>query len=85
MTAPTFDEWLLEGVRLGYCSPVVCQTHDGVSLTEEQEDEFDQGFDPCVHVIQVFEDRDQQRFAFENHSPYQYRASKEMKNAVEHP
>jgi hypothetical protein len=85
MTAPTFDEWLLQGVTLGFCSPVVCETHDGVGLTVEQEEEFNQGFDPCLHVVQVFEDRATQRLVFENHSPFQYRASEEMKNAIQHP
>lgn len=84
MTAPSFDEWLLQGVLLGFCSPVLCDTHDGIGLTEDQEDEFEQGFDPCVHVIQVFESKEAQRFIFENHSPIQYRLTEEMKNAIEH-
>jgi hypothetical protein len=84
MTAPTFDEWLRQGVSLGFCSPVLCETHDGVGLTEEQEAEFNDGGDPCVHVIQVFESEEHRAFVFDNHSPIHYRLTQEMRDDLEH-
>jgi hypothetical protein len=84
MTAPTFEEWLDQGIKLGHCSPVICNTHDGNGLTEEQEAEFDDGGDPCVFVIQVFETDEDRVFLFENFPPFKYRLSEEQRNHVKH-
>jgi hypothetical protein len=45
--------WLEEGLRAGYCSEVVCSTHDGMPFTEA-EYEDDDG-DPCIPAVRVFE------------------------------
>jgi len=50
-----FDEWLAYGVDNKWCLYPVCEIHDGVPLTVDEEFQFEQGFDPCVHVIRVFE------------------------------
>lgn len=84
MTA-TFDEWLREGVVAGFCSPVLCETHDGLGLTTEQESEFDDGGDPCVHVVQVFESKEHRDHVMNNHAPFQYRLTKEMADDLKHP
>ena len=49
----TFDEWLEFGVQNGYCSPQYCATHDVGFITPYEEQQFDDGYDPCVHVVRL--------------------------------
>jgi len=49
----TFDEWLSYGIEQGYCSKEVCETHDGVPMTDYEADQFDEGYDPCLHVVRL--------------------------------
>jgi hypothetical protein len=49
----TFDEWLRYDIENGYCVEQTCNTHDGVPLTEYENAQFDEGFDPCVHVVRL--------------------------------
>lgn len=51
----TFDEWLAIGREHGYCSMPACNTHDGVPQTPAELAEWDDGGDPCVHVIRLYE------------------------------
>lgn len=50
-----FDEWLGVGRENGWVSLPVCSTHDIVPLTELEASEFDEGGDPCVHVLRLYE------------------------------
>lgn len=52
----TFDEWLEIGLRNGYCSPTVCSTHDALPMTEEEDAEWEDGGDPCCHVVRLYPD-----------------------------
>lgn len=54
----TIVEWLRLGFREGWCSRPVCNTHDGVPMTPAEEAECEQGFDPCVHVVRLYEEQD---------------------------
>lgn len=45
---------LSEAAEAGLVSRVVCQTHDGVPLSEEEWAEIDEGFDPCVPVVRLW-------------------------------
>jgi hypothetical protein len=46
------DEWLKLGVENGWVSQPFCFTHDGDSyMTEEEELEWEDGGDPCCHVV----------------------------------
>ena len=50
----SFEEWIAFGIDKGWVTEPFCNTHDGYQyLTQEQEKEFDEGFDPCVSVIQL--------------------------------
>lgn len=51
----TQTEWLELGIARGWCTPVVCQTHDGPALTEFETWQFDEGDDPCVPVVRLWE------------------------------
>jgi len=56
--------WLDYGKKQGWIVPnVVCQTHDTVSMTEEEEQEWEDGHDPCIHVIRIFESEEDQQNA----------------------
>jgi hypothetical protein len=48
-------EWLDYGFAKGYCSPAVCSTHDGLPMTDEENEEWDEGGDPCVHAVRLFQ------------------------------
>lgn len=71
----TFDEWLQEGLSLGFCGPAVCLPHDGLPLTIEEDQDFDNGGDPCVHILRLYEDEETKLAVEENHSPSIWRAT----------
>ena len=49
-----FDTWLAYGVDHKWAMYPVCYMHDGVHTTEDEENEMEEGGDPCLHVIRVF-------------------------------
>ena len=51
-------EWVEYGVNNGFCSKVVCATHDGIPTTYTEDSEWDEGGDPCAHVVRLLEDAD---------------------------
>jgi len=50
-----FDEWVKHGIDHGWCSYPVCDTHEGIPLTEFEQTDFDIGGDPCILAIRVYE------------------------------
>ena len=70
----TFQEWLEIGIQNSWCGPAVCETHDGLPLSEEEEDEFyEQGLDPCIHVLRLYQSIPHRMSIELNHSPSQWR------------
>lgn len=56
----TYDEdfgtWLQAGIDKGWISEPFCNTHDGDPyMTEEEEKEWEEGGDPCMHVLKLLE------------------------------
>ena len=51
---PSLEEWLALGRDMGYCSEVVCATHQGVPSTPEERDRWDDGYDPCEMVVRIW-------------------------------
>jgi hypothetical protein len=49
-----FFDWLNHGVYKGWVSFPVCGTHAEVALSEEESEEFEAGYDPCVFVLRVW-------------------------------
>tara|TARA_B100000586_G_scaffold102421_2_gene73304 strand:+ start:5785 stop:5961 length:177 start_codon:yes stop_codon:yes gene_type:complete len=47
-------EWMAQGVERGWADPAVCSTHD-TWLTDKEFDLFDEGADPCVLVMRVYD------------------------------
>lgn len=51
-------EWLQHGVDAGYCTSSWCWTHSDPSDVSPQIGvTFDDGDDPCVHVVTLLDDR----------------------------
>lgn len=50
-----FDTWLSIGREHGYCSLPVCETHDGSPISQAEQDLWDEGDDPCIHIIRLYE------------------------------
>lgn len=51
-----FEQWLAQGIEAGWCSATACATHDGVPSTVEAQEEWDDGADPCEHVVRLYFD-----------------------------
>lgn len=49
-----FFKWLQIGIDSGWCSEVVCDTHDGVPMTDEEMEEWEEGYDPCIFVVRIW-------------------------------
>lgn len=76
-------EWLEFGIREGYCSAPVCSTHDGLPQSAMEDVEWDEGGDPCVHVIRPYADEDEKLAVEDNFAPAQWRkASWLIENGV---
>lgn len=69
----SFDEWIVFGMNKGWCGPPVCSTHDGVPMSEEEEAQWEEGTDPCSHVIRLYDDEEQKASVEKSHSPTNWR------------
>jgi len=49
----TFEQWLQVGVENGFCSESFCNTHDGSPTGEKEERLWEEGYDPCVHMVRL--------------------------------
>lgn len=49
-----FFAWLDEGKKNGWVSSPVCSTHTGLPNTKEEEDEWEEGYDPCILGMRVW-------------------------------
>jgi hypothetical protein len=49
-----FADWMQTGIDRGWVSDIVCSTHNGLPLRKDEEDEFDEGYDPCVPGVRVW-------------------------------
>jgi hypothetical protein len=69
-----YDEWLAYGQAQGWCGPAVCSTHDGVPTSAEEDAEWEDGGDPCTHIIRMYETPEAKAAVDENYPPYAYRS-----------
>lgn len=69
-----FEEWLKFGFDQGWCGPELCETHDGLPLSEAEAEEFEEG-DPCIHIIRLYADLETKKAVEEGHSASVWRAS----------
>jgi hypothetical protein len=66
-----FDEWVRFGFEQGWVGPPVCETHDGLPLSEAEADDDE----PCIHVIRLYEDSEHKVAVEAAHSPSVWRAT----------
>lgn len=51
----TFEEWLLVGITEGWVSPPVCTTHEGLPTMPEEDEAWEDGWDPCMFGLRIWE------------------------------
>lgn len=70
----TFEQWLKLGWDMGWCGPDVCETHDGLPLSEAEAEEFEES-DPCIHVIRLYDSPETKAAVEDSHGPSVWRAT----------
>jgi hypothetical protein len=50
-----FETWMKYGYDNGWISDVFCSTHDGGPMTDEEQQEWEDGGDPCMFCVRVNE------------------------------
>lgn len=68
----TFEDWVTYGMAEGWVGPAVCYTHDGLPMSAEEVDEFEEG-DPCISIIRLYNDLDHKEAVEREHSPSLWR------------
>lgn len=68
----TFDEWIQYGMDNDWCGPAVCFTHDGLPVSDAEADQLED-FDICLHVIRLYESKEQKNRIERDHAPSQWR------------
>lgn len=49
-----FGLWLEQGIKNGWVTTPFCNTHDvDPGMTEEEQEDWDSGLDPCQHVLRI--------------------------------
>ena len=71
----TFDEWLQYGISQAWCGPTICETHDGIPMTTLERLQYEEGEDPCIHILRLYESQIEKLEVEENHSPSIWRAT----------
>lgn len=72
-TQISFALWRDIGLINGFISPPVCYTHDGLPTSAEEDEMFEDGDDPCIHIIRLYESVEHKQAIEENHSPSVWR------------
>jgi len=49
-----FWDWYEEGVKMGWCSEGVCDTHEGLPMTDEEMHEWECGNDTCIPAVRLY-------------------------------
>lgn len=80
MPTLTYNQWLAIGIEQGWCGPAVCSTHDGIPMTVPEEEEFERGDDPCIHIVRLYEDNEMRLGVEYNHSPSNWRKPPDLRN-----
>ena len=54
--AMDFHEWLAHGVEQRWISMPVCDTHDGIPMRIWEAEAWEEGSDPCIAVMRLWND-----------------------------
>lgn len=69
------DEWIAYGIAHNWCGPPVCYMHDGLPTSLAEDEDLDEGHDPCLHILRLYEAPEERLMVEDNHSPSQWRNS----------
>lgn len=69
----TYHEWVSYGMDMGWIGPRLCIIHDGYPATEEEDEMFDEGGDPCIPVFRVYDSIEEKESVERNHAPSVWR------------
>lgn len=69
----TFNEWLKTGIDNNWVGPPVCYTHDGLPTTAEEDEHYDLGDEPCLHILRCYPDPETRSAVEANHTPSKWR------------
>ena len=50
-----FFTWMQHGIDMKWVVLAPCTTHEGIPMTTAEEEEFEQGHDPCIAVLRICE------------------------------
>lgn len=50
------NQWLAIGIGHGWVSKPACSVHDRIPTTQQEEDAWDAGHDPCAPVVRIWAD-----------------------------
>jgi hypothetical protein len=50
----SYEQWLEVGTKHKFCSEPVCNTHNGLPSTEEEDAMWEDGGDPCVPAVRLY-------------------------------
>jgi hypothetical protein len=69
-----FNDWMAYGIRKGWCGAPVCSTHDGIPMSESENDEwFEKGNDICVHIVRMYDGPENKAAVEREHGPSNWR------------
>lgn len=74
-----FTEWLAYGVAHDWVGPIVCETHDGLPTSAEEEELFWES-DPCIEILRVYNNTEHRMAVEAHHAPSDWR--KQVKNGA---
>lgn len=49
-----FELWLEQGITNGWCSELVCDTHQGLPMSEGEEEDWWKGNEPCIPAVRLY-------------------------------
>lgn len=52
----TYNEWVAYGVNKRWVTLPVCDLHNGYPLTDKEQKDIDEGTDPCIYVMRIWDD-----------------------------
>ena len=79
MPTLTYNQWIAIGIEQGWCGPAVCYTHDGLPTTVPEEEDFEDGGDPCIHIVRLYSDNEVRLGVEYNHSPSNWRKPPDLR------
>jgi hypothetical protein len=68
-----YEEWITYVQRRGWIGPIVCATHDGIPMSEAEEQEFEDGGDPCQWIYRKYDGEEHKLAVEDNHAPSRWR------------